>query len=313
MSPRGFVDTDSNGTRHNYTWDGTTLVRDYYGSTILDFSYDANGQPYAMYYNSTPYFYILNLQGDVIRMVDGNGNTVASYEYDPYGRVISATGTLADINPLRYRGYYYDQETQLYHLWSRYYDPQTGRYLNHDTVFDYDVGIVGRNLFAYCGNSPIFRIDISGKDSGKIDDADLADDEIQERGGNVSVGRYSGGGLMESFRVTLSNAAKGLEMAAGSGNTLVTQKHHMLSNKNKTYTPQYKEIADRYNMSLSSKENIVEVPGHRGRHTNGYHNFMLYSIRELDIIAQGDIAIFKEGFSTIIDFLLSNTGLLYAR
>ena len=143
-------------------WDGQTLVRDYYGNTILDFSYDANGQPYAMHYNSTPYFYILNLQGDVIRMVDGNGNTVASYEYDPYGRVISATGSMAEINPLRYRGYYYDSETKLYHLWSRYYDPQTGRFINADEYTSTGQGIFGYNNFIYCGNNPVNRIDPDG-------------------------------------------------------------------------------------------------------------------------------------------------------
>ena len=151
-----------NGTRHNYTWDGKTLVRDYYGNTILDFSYDANGQPYAMYYNSTPYFYILNLQGDVIRMVDGVGNIVANYEYDPYGKVISATGWLAEVNPLRYRGYYYDTETQLYHLWSRYYDPQTGRFISADEFSSTGQGVLGTNMYAYCGNNPTNRRDIYG-------------------------------------------------------------------------------------------------------------------------------------------------------
>ena len=154
-----------NGTRHNYTWDGTTLVRDYYGNTILDFSYDASGRPYAMHYNSTPYFYILNLQGDVIRMIDGNGNTVANYEYDPYGKVISATGTLADINPIRYRGYYYDQETGLYHLWSRYYDPQTGRFISADSLASTGQGMLGYNMFAYCNNCPVNRYDLLGNSS----------------------------------------------------------------------------------------------------------------------------------------------------
>ena len=150
-----------NGTRHNYTWDGTTLVRDYYGDTTVDFTYDASGRPYAMYYKSTPYFYILNLQGDVIRVVDGNGNTVASYEYDPYGKVISATGWLADINPIRYRGYYYDQETGLYYVSSRYYDPEIGRFINADVMLDTET-VLGFNLFAYCGNNPIMYVDPTG-------------------------------------------------------------------------------------------------------------------------------------------------------
>ena len=55
---------------------------------------------------------------------------MAAYTYDPWGKLLSATGTLADTNPLRYRGYYYDAETGLYSLQSRYYDPTACRFLN---------------------------------------------------------------------------------------------------------------------------------------------------------------------------------------
>ena len=75
---------------------------------------DESGQPYAMKYNGTVYYYITNLQGDVMHIVNASGTVVASYDYDPYGKVISAAGTLANINPLRYRGYMYDQETGFY-------------------------------------------------------------------------------------------------------------------------------------------------------------------------------------------------------
>lgn len=67
-------------------------------------AYDAIGNP-TSYYNGTVYYYVTNLQGDVMRIVDANGTVMASYDYDPYGKVISATGTLANVNPLRYRGY----------------------------------------------------------------------------------------------------------------------------------------------------------------------------------------------------------------
>ncbi|MBQ7916947.1 MAG: RHS repeat-associated core domain-containing protein, partial [Firmicutes bacterium] len=101
---------------------------------------------------------------DVIRMVDVYGNTAAYYEYDPYGNAIQASGSHATINPLRYRGYYYDHETGLYYLKSRYYDPEIGRFINAD-----DVDLLGANgdftslnLFAYCGNNPVIRSDESG-------------------------------------------------------------------------------------------------------------------------------------------------------
>jgi RHS repeat-associated protein len=59
-------------------------------------------------------------------IVDETGTPVATYEYDPYGNIVTATGTLAEVNPLRYRGYYFDSESGLYYLQSRYYDPEIG-------------------------------------------------------------------------------------------------------------------------------------------------------------------------------------------
>lgn len=82
----------------------------------------------------------------------------------------------------------------LYYLQSWYYDPEVGCFLNADVVFDYDAGIQGYNLFVYCGNEPIFRIDCSGTDSEKVDDLDLADDQIEEKGGASGGFRSSGSG-----------------------------------------------------------------------------------------------------------------------
>ena len=89
----------------------------------------ANNQPLAMKYNNTLYYYVLNAQGDVVRIINSSRSVVASYTYDPWGKIISSSGTLADINPLRYRGYYYDSETGFYYLQSRYYDPEIGRFI----------------------------------------------------------------------------------------------------------------------------------------------------------------------------------------
>ena len=116
-----------------------------------------------MKYNNTLYYYVLNAQGDVVRIVNSR-NTVASYTYDPWGKIISSSGTLADINPLRYRGYYYDSETGFYYLQSRYYDPEIGRFINADSYASTDAtGLLSTNMFAYCENDPVNRSDPSGE------------------------------------------------------------------------------------------------------------------------------------------------------
>ena len=116
-----------------------------------------------MKYNGTVYYYVTNLQGDVMRIVNASGAVIASYDYDPYGKVISATGTLANVNPLRHRGYVYDQETGFYYLQSRYYDPAIGRFLNADSYASTGQGIIGNNMFAYCNNSPVYQLDPEGE------------------------------------------------------------------------------------------------------------------------------------------------------
>ena len=129
-----------------------------------NFFYDNTGKPYAMQVNGTTYYYVTNLQGDVMGLVDTSGNSVASYTYDPYGKVLTATGALAEKNPLRYRGYYYDSESGLYYLQSRYYDPTTRRFINSDDTDYLGIGgtILSYNLFAYCNNNPIVGNDPAG-------------------------------------------------------------------------------------------------------------------------------------------------------
>ena len=128
----------------------------------MDFFYDASGYPFALKYNGDLCYDITNLQGDVMSIVDPQGEVVAEYEYDPYGNILTATGPLADVNPLRYRGYVYDTETQFYYLQSRYYDPEIGRFLNADAYASTGQGILGNNMFAYCGNNPIINADMEG-------------------------------------------------------------------------------------------------------------------------------------------------------
>ena len=149
-------------TTYRYYYAGGKLMRMSWGANILDFFYDESGLPYAMKYNGTVYYYITNLQGDVMHIVNASQNIVTSYEYDSYGKVISATGTLANVNPLRYRGYAYDWETGFYYLQSRYYDPTVARFINADGYASAGQELLGKNMFAYCKNNPITMVDDSG-------------------------------------------------------------------------------------------------------------------------------------------------------
>ena len=150
------------GVVHNYIYASGKLLRETYGSNVLDFFYDENGAPYAMKYNGVLYYYVTNLQGDVIRLVDVNGTTKATYSYGPYGST-SASNNLANVNPLRYRSYYYDSETGFYYLQSRYYDPEIGRFINADGYAGTGQGILGYNMFVYCNNSPVINSDMTGE------------------------------------------------------------------------------------------------------------------------------------------------------
>ena len=150
-------------------------IRQDVGGTVLstktlDFFYDDSGRPFALNYSVDgsdfeTYYYILNLQGDVVQIIDANGVMQAEYVYSPWGEIISAEGDLAEINPLRYRGYYYDSETGFYYLQSRYYDPENHRFINADTAASTGQGFIGTNMFAYCLNIPNAARDTNGRDT----------------------------------------------------------------------------------------------------------------------------------------------------
>ena len=151
-------------TKYDFTTLSGLVTRQTGGGKTIDFVYDENNQPLAMKYNNTLYYYVLNAQGDVVRIVNSSRSVVASYTYDPWGKIISSSGTLADVNPLRYRGYYYDAETGFYYLQSRYYDPEIGRFIDADSYASTDAtGLLSTNMFAYCENNPVMRVDPTGE------------------------------------------------------------------------------------------------------------------------------------------------------
>jgi RHS repeat-associated protein len=148
---------------------------------------------------------VTNLQGDVISVIDAWGAEQGSYEYDPYGNILSCTGWAATFNPLRYRGYYYDTETELYYLQSRYYDPSLGRFLNADVYASTGQGLLGNNMFAYCRNNPVSRKDISGRTDVAIADdpvKDLMNNQFEQGGGAFGSGNAGAGyGFLELIRL----------------------------------------------------------------------------------------------------------------
>ena len=155
-----------NGVTHSYVWQGSKLAADITDAYALYFHYDATGDVigFTMAENSadTEYFYVKNLQGDILSVISADGTEAAAYTYDAWGKPLTSTGDLADINPLRYRGYFYDTETSLYYLKSRYYDPEVGRFINPDAYASTGQGILGANMFAYCNNSPVVLTDATG-------------------------------------------------------------------------------------------------------------------------------------------------------
>ena len=154
------------GVVYNYYYSGDKLVRLSYGDVVMDFFYDAEGRPYAMKYNNTKLYYVLNAQGDVVKLVTAGGDSYGIYTYDAWGRIIYATDNQwMNANPLRYRGYVYDTETELYYLQSRYYDPEIGRFINADAhqYMGIDGTLQSYNLFAYCSNDPVNHSDATGR------------------------------------------------------------------------------------------------------------------------------------------------------
>ena len=148
-----------NGVVTKYTLHGKNVVHMTSGTDELHFFYDAQNRPAMVVYNGTAYAYVKSLQGDVIAILDAAGNVVVSYVYDAWGAPIGKSGSMAEtlgtVQPFRYRGYVFDEETGLYYLRSRYYNPGWGRFVNADALID-------QNLYSYCKNSPMQFHDPSG-------------------------------------------------------------------------------------------------------------------------------------------------------
>ena len=212
-------------TQYQYV-NGQLLGEKRSNGVVLRYTYDALGALSGIQYRNTAgtvtnYIVRCTLSGDVDQIYDTKGNLLARYIYDTWGNTLSVTDAsgkaitdanhIANINPIRYRGYYYDAETGLYYLQSRYYDTTTRRFLNADTLLGANAG-AAYNLFAYCGNNPInmqdsdglYPIDIDSGSKGRIPEGysifskkrtnrrdsgliGVSDDEIREKARDPSL------------------------------------------------------------------------------------------------------------------------------
>ena len=131
--------------------------------------YDGSGQLMAIRYKGADYYYVRNGLMTITGLVDANGTAVVNYFYDSWGRMLNITGSLSASlgkdNPYRFKGYYYDDETRMYYLKSRYYQPEICRFISADTieVLDCQGDLNDKNLYAYCDNNPVMRVDTGGQ------------------------------------------------------------------------------------------------------------------------------------------------------
>lgn len=154
-----------NGVETQYFTLNKKIIYSIQGNDILYFKRDASGNLLGFNYNNLEYYYLKNLQNDIIGILDNNLELVVTYKYDSFGNLVSMNDTssnnIGTINPFRYRGYYLDAETGLYYLNTRYYNPQWGRFINADKILNTKV-FNGHNTFIYGNNNFIFVKDSEG-------------------------------------------------------------------------------------------------------------------------------------------------------
>ena len=159
------ISREADGVRTEYIYEGDRLLRQIAGSEEMTFIYGSEGI-IGFKLGTSKYLYRKNVLGDVEEIYDESGTLVGKYSYTAFGECEIETDVngIATKNPIRYRGYYFDEETGFYYLKTRYYDPETGRFITIDDVsYLAPDTINGLNLYAYCGNNPVMNVDPNGQ------------------------------------------------------------------------------------------------------------------------------------------------------
>ena len=162
-----------------YYYSNGLLVGESNNTETILYIYDAEGAPLGMQYRKhtddegawTTLWYEKNLQGDIIAIYSPLGTKVMSFKYDAWGNFTSRThttdnyATAAKKSPFLYRGYYYDSDLGFYVTETRYYDPAIGRFISpdaYDVITATPTALTDKNLYAYCDNNPVMRVDHGG-------------------------------------------------------------------------------------------------------------------------------------------------------
>ena len=173
------------GVVHHYILSGSRIIAETWTQSgieyLMYYLYDENGAPIGLQYRTSDYasqvfdsfFFEKNVFGDIIGVYNSSGKKLCTYTYDAWGvcyldgisgvTLTAVEDYVAEHNPFRYRGYYYDVETGLYYLQSRYYNPEWGRFINADGYVSTGTGMLGYNMFAYCNNNPVMFVDPTGE------------------------------------------------------------------------------------------------------------------------------------------------------
>jgi len=136
------------------------------GKITMYFTYDQRDELQSVTESNKEYYYIKDITGNIIKIKDEEGNSIVEYKYDAYGKVektIIENNNVSKYNPFIYKGYYYDEEIELYYCNTRYYSPEIGRWISIDDADYLDPeSVSGLNLYCYCMNDPINYCDPSG-------------------------------------------------------------------------------------------------------------------------------------------------------
>lgn len=251
------------GVKHEYITQGGNVTLERWNDgeeKSLEFIYDNGGAPYSVIYSRgnevDTYYYILNQQGDVIRIVDTSGKTVAEYTYNGWGEILNVSNAkgseIGTLNPIRYRGYYYDSELNMYYLQSRYYDPVMKRMIaSDDESLTTGSTLNNNNLFAYCDNNPVNRADGQGEFwhvviafaigagvealTEHLAGEQLSYDSILQSGLSCSIATAFGpiSGLVEGSSVGAGLARYAIDVAVGVGSDMMA---YSFSDESKTAT-----------------------------------------------------------------------------
>ncbi|MED5052163.1 RHS repeat-associated core domain-containing protein [Anoxybacillus rupiensis] len=239
--PDGLRETKTvNGVTYHYHYDGSDLIRvtDDSGQTVWAFTW-ANGKPNTVTNaNGDTFYYVTNYRGDVVRIIDENGATVANYSYDPWGKVLSVSENAAVAGqPLGYAGYYYDRETKLYYLQARYYDPETARFISRDPDPGDKDDPITQNAYTYANDNPVMLVDPDGNYA-------------------IAVGVYFIPGIEEvALLATGAVVLGGITYKAGS----------WIANKVKTYqSKKVKEISKKIPNRLKKSDDTVDIDQFEG-------------------------------------------------